>query len=547
MADHATLQPLSGLAGPRLPNGRREKPMWGNWGRLAATHPFRFARATPVEKAVVEDWIDWPDGTPKKTPWLARRGIGLGSVTWVAQDLGDPALRGVRDSTGGMLSESVGWPYIWDHVFGWNNATRLGSEDDDDFKKAKAVFDTSFLSQSKIADLGKSLFSGTTFEGKSAGLMGIAIAFFIVYWLVAGPGSFLYLSGKGRKEWSWFAFGAAAIVAAALTVLLVRLVLRGDPVVQHVSIVQLVPGEHTHIHSRIGLYIPRDGDQVIELNDTASDSVSTLTALAEHPQDISDNEFPAAQDYTIPVHDGDQPVEVKIPFRSTLKKIEARWIGDAPGGILGTPRLVETQNGFVAGALTNQSGFDLRNVYFAFNHPQNGNAADWVLYVPFWKNGQNLDLGDEFSAARNRLSGATPDGKKGNVKGTLDALMWPAFWYYEFGRNGGGDDSGSAMRSSFPIMSLIDRMPPPYEGKAGTEDSHAFDLLRRGGRDLNLSGAVASGELVVLGEAYNTPLPAPLKVDGQKMTGDGTSLYQAVLPLDRSEVKQATTQSSTGS
>ena len=305
-----------------------------------------------------------------------------------------------------MLNESVGWPYIWDHVFGWNNVTRIGSEEDDDVKKAKEMFDTT-MSQSKssssVIDLGKSLFSGTTFEGKGAGLMGIALAFFIVYWLVAGPGSFLYLAGKGRKEWSWFAFGAAAIVAAALTVLLVRLVLRGDPVVQHVSIVQLIPGDHTHIHSRIGLYIPRDGNQTIELDDTAADSVSTLTALAEHPQDISDNEFPAAQDYTVPVHDGDQPVEVKIPFRSTLKKIEARWIGNAPGGILGAPKLVGTPGAFIAGALTNQTGFDLRNVYFAFSGPQNGNVEDWVLYVPFWKNGQNLDLSDEFRRGQEPL------------------------------------------------------------------------------------------------------------------------------------------------
>ena len=248
---------------------------------------------------------------------------------------------------------------------------------------------------------------------------------------------------------------------------------------------------------------------------------------------------PAAQDYTIPVHDGEQPVAVKIPFRSTLKKIEARWTGESPGGILGTAKLLGTHNGYIGGTLTNQTGYDLRNVYFAFSHPQNGNnPADWVLYVPAWKNGQNLDLGDEFSAAKSRLSGAEPDGKKGNVKGPLDYL-WAVLWYQWVVREG-GDDSGGR-RSSFPIMSLIDRLPPPAEGKFGDAETKSFDVLRRGGRDLNLSGAVASGELVILGEALATPLPCPVKVDGQKMTGEGTSLYQAVLPLDRSDAEQAPT------
>ena len=228
MADHKTLDPLWNFTGPRLANGRRDKPLWNHWAEMGALHPFKFARATPVGNAVVQDWINWPDGTPNRTPWLVRRGIGLGSVTWVAQDLGDPALRGVRDPKGGMINESAGWPYIWDHVFGWDNATRIGSDDDEEMKKARTLYDNSSLRESTI-DLGKSLFSGTTFEGKGAGLMGIAIAFFIVYWIVAGPGSFLFLASKGRKEWSWFIFGAAAIVAAGITVILVRLVLRGDP------------------------------------------------------------------------------------------------------------------------------------------------------------------------------------------------------------------------------------------------------------------------------------------------------------------------------
>jgi len=79
---------------------------------------FTFARASDLRSnAVVEEWIDWnspdPDGTNKKgeetsttkaapippSPYLARAPYGLGCVTWVAQDLGNPNLTGEHATT----------------------------------------------------------------------------------------------------------------------------------------------------------------------------------------------------------------------------------------------------------------------------------------------------------------------------------------------------------------------------------------------------------------------------------------------------------------
>jgi hypothetical protein len=57
---------------------------------------------------------------------------------------------------------------------------------------------------------------------------------------------------------------------------------------------------------------------------------------------------------------------------------------------------------------------------------------------------------------------------------------------------------------------------------------------------LNASGAVAAGQLVILGTAKG-PLPIPLEVDDEKMTGDGTTFYQFILPMDRSGADAPTT------
>jgi hypothetical protein len=55
--------------------------------------------------------------------------------------------------------------------------------------------------------------------------------------------------------------------------------------------------------------------------------------------------------------------------------------------------------------------------------------------------------------------------------------------------------------------------------------------MRRGGRGINLSHTMAAGNLVVLAEVDNAPLPFPLEVQGDRMKGEGTVYYQASLPV----------------
>ena len=118
---------------------------------------------------------------------------------------------------------------------------------------------------------------------------------------------------------------------------------------------------------------------------TATDAISYITPLQIHPEYVVATDFPAAQQYAIPVHDDPQPVSVHIPFRSTLKKLQARWVGELKGGIGGSVRLIEfkitikkggpkkgdeTRKGVIAGNLVNNTGEDLKDIYIAFNYVQ---------------------------------------------------------------------------------------------------------------------------------------------------------------------------------
>src|SRR5205085_2424208 len=154
---------------------------------------------------------------------------------------------------------------IWDRVLDLRNdtklvTTKLVEREKNEYAGANAV------------DIGYSLINGMELQSKSAWLITLAVVFFIGYWLVAGPGVYAYLATRKQTSASWFMFAASALAATALTVLLVRLTLRGDPEMRHISLVRAAAGEPATVYSRFGLYIPRDGVQQIELKDMAPGS-----------------------------------------------------------------------------------------------------------------------------------------------------------------------------------------------------------------------------------------------------------------------------------
>src|SRR5207248_2331014 len=122
----------------------------------------------------------------------------------------------------------------------------------------------------------------------------------------------------------------------------------------HISVVRLAPGPAAAdgspqfsavIDSRIGLYIPRDGDQRVSVVNTTAGRVSTLSPLAIHPQFMAENKegFLDQAKYVVntDLFAGGQPVAVDVPYRSTLKKLQAEWTGTVPDGIFGSARLIQ--------------------------------------------------------------------------------------------------------------------------------------------------------------------------------------------------------------
>jgi hypothetical protein len=545
------LEPLRSMARPKEPDPIT--PTVDAWTRPVG--PFQFARATAKPNTVVEQWIDWKsDGSySDATPYLVRSAYGLGQVAWVAQDLGNPAI---------VSRATTGWPYVWDRIFGWNNDTYVlpanASKDDTDLKARVDLY-----APADARDLGTALIGGLNFQSTGAWLIFVAVAFFIIYWIIAGPGGYFFLLSKKRQGFNWFFFSLSALAATAVTGLVVKVVVRGPPQIKHLSLVRMAPNQPALVYSRFGLYIKRDGDQTIELNGSSHESVSYVSNFAEHPQYLDGAAlFPAPADYQVPVRDLDSTdaPAITVPYRSSMKKMQSRWVGDVQGKFTGSVKL--DLNGAsrvgLAGSITNQTGMDFTDVYLAFRAKDDNR----LIYLPKWSKSTTIDMTKDLGRPLLVGSGGGLEAEPGQGKIISDSLgsaavksgnsrdlHWIGLWYPKIhgsALSSGADVEDSNMPYVFPMLSMFDLLPPPWNkppevGSQRGESTDRYEIFRHGGRIFNLSQSIMAGQLVVLASASGT-LPMPLQVDGDTIGGDGTVLYQYLLPVDRGDVDKPTTQ-----
>ncbi len=511
--------------------------------------------------AIVDSWIDWTGKGDDLSPYIARRVFGCGGVTWVAQDLGDPSLTRIATTQ---------WPVVWNKVFGWADKPLVVNSEVPQWKRDL------WRDPRGAGDLGKSLIGGMDLGSTSLWLITVAVVFFIAYWLVAGPGSFIFLAARSKATSSWFVFTAAALVFTLLTVALVKLVLRGPPELKHMSLVRDTHGQPTNVYSRFGLYIKRDGEQTLQITDTAPGTVADLTAFAIHPKHLGEG-APNDIGPTYQVQTSDAASEdgatVRMPYRSTLKKLEAEWSGDhqaigMTGGIEGTPKLADVSK-FIEGKLTNGTGRKLKDVMIAFRwQPEMGKydsqQGDWVLYIPEWNAGTTLDLEKEYNTWTDdkgkvhkpvprlgfqvpEFNGAEARPQHGyKVRARLEESKgWGETWQDAITGGITGDEAVDFQHSLW-MLSFFDRLVPTEKDVA--QNKGRIELLRRSARRFDVSAALGAGAMVIVAQSdpdAPNPLPMPLNVEGDRVTGNGETLYQFVVPMDNTFATTPATQPST--
>jgi hypothetical protein len=111
---------------------------------------------------------------------------------------------------------------------------------------------------------------------------------------------------------------------------------------------------------------------------------------------------------------------------------------------------------------------------------------------------------------------------------------WMASWGEDFRSSIGSSDRYSNDDRAALLMTIFDRLWP---GKFAQNNERAerYELLRRAGRQFDASNAVSAGQLLIFAKAEDaTPLPFPMKVEGEQVKGEGVVYYQVIVPMDRS-------------
>lgn len=538
--DHRSLAPFQAILRNSTQTQLAQGPGWTN---PQATFRYVTSAAGPQTRVVAT----FLDSSEDEHPFIARMPYGFGCVTWVATDLSRSELAGPPNA------RAEGWVHIWSALLGTGDRPVFLPDDD-----RRADYSTR-----EYVDLGDALLQGVRLSGKSVALVTVAMIFFILYWLIAGPGLYFYLASKKKAGLSWFLFGAAAVAATLVTLGVVRLVLRGPPELKHVSLVRQGRMAPTVVHAEMGLYIPRDGEQRLVIDGGLATVPPTLTAYNLTPDDAEGGGMRTNPiSYTVHLDPPDlqelgdvegSAAVLDVPYRSTLKKLETDWVGPSMIGITGNPILIEG-TGLCSGRLANASGRNLKNVYIAFPYPSRSSGIrmeTWIVFIPAWQAGQTLPGIDQIirgaeGGERARLVGPrssqTQSPPNAKVYGEL-FLHWIYYWYPYYRSSlmtpgaARSDDWSEAIRRSPAMLSLFGLLPPMTNEVALAPD--ATQLLRRGARELDITSAILAGQMVIIAEAEDVPLPVPLTVEGDPVEGEGRIIYQFVVPLDMSTLEAA--------
>jgi hypothetical protein len=132
-----------------------------------------------------------------------RRLVGHGAVTVVGLDLANPALTESRALRADM---------IWHRLLGRRYVLERPEELRQQLQNLKV-----YAGIRQPAPMDDSIAVTISQSGKAATGLLLGIAVFGTYWLVAGVGTYVFLSQRGLKQHSWLAFVAAIVLFTAIS------------------------------------------------------------------------------------------------------------------------------------------------------------------------------------------------------------------------------------------------------------------------------------------------------------------------------------------
>jgi len=496
---------------------------------------------------------------------VAQRIWGHGRITLVGLDL--PAVHGRSLAVDGLPQADV----FWNRILG----RRADSPTLSNYNTWQAAQPPQLLGRSGarsfIAGDGSLVLEEIGQTGQATGGVLSVLLFFIAYWILAIPGSWLYLKRKHRLARAWPAFVAIALLAAPVAWAL-GLMFGGSTIqVRHLSVADFIlptadDGEgakvrRLRVNAWMSVALGGFGTTPVTLGDgTQRDS---LLLDWSPPPDGNASRFP---DTAQASRDVDRPGEVRAPSRATATEMQAWSLAPAPdawGRVAwveeGNPVETIVQRGGnpkvgLRGVIRHGLPGPLRDVQIVHVTPWLYPTRTWttgaspiidpsglpprparMAQVAIWSGGA-LDLGEV-------LYPKGPLPVSGTGEGALVEEMqrtYQAPLEGDVGATLGGTVTGAFgsknLTRRLEMLSLYEMLEPPaYRRNQAALSQGVVRVRRLLGRELDLSAWFTRPCVVVTGFLDATTLPAPLRVDGREPSSEGLVMVRLVLPLPAEE------------
>ena len=482
---------------------------------------------------------------------VAAHQYGFGRVTLIGLDVTD------RRMASNVAFVRYGLPRLWQTVFGWRSPGNLDVNRLLDGRKMVPL-------PRDTADLGVFIPGRIAMKSKAAVTVFAAVVLFGVYWLVAGPGLYSVLKSRRMLHHSWLIYAGIVAVFSALTWLAAMFMRPSLAEVEHFSIVDIDSSSRgpaqIRSHSFFSLFVPKHGTVDVAID--AGKDRSNLNAMSSPGLPDGDKgSFVDERRYTIntlePTRAGG------VPMRSTAKQFEAQFcdmLDMSPFARRWMPPegSVKLVSGWPTGELTHSLPGTLTNVRLIYCAGDGKMAELWNAADRSWKNGTPLKIARPLSklplvqSPQKLLNPSLRTKSKDNPtpngweKRALSAEGFLGAHMQEMGgrRSDSKEDDeakklldpgASTIVRTLEVMTFFNMLPPPDFMVADDADFmwSPVHFTRRIARTADLSHLTAGRRLIILGHLEdNSPLPLPLKVDGQEVDSHGWTMVRFVMAVE---------------
>jgi len=453
-------------------------------------------------------------------PFIVAGRRGFGRVTLIGLDLTSPPVT--------QMGLPFGRYRIWNDIFRWQGPVFSQSFIEQQ-RKQQQMDQLSFRNEAQADRFIPGLIAMR--ETAAPMLMG-AVLLFALYWLLAGPISFLVLKKRGLTHYSWLGF--VAVVGVFLIVswagaLVTRPATRA---ISHFSVVSARAGSDlVHTRSWFSLFVPEFGQTDLALAPDQPEAPNTLAAPGL-PWGPGSAGFTDQRRYSL---DAPAPNRAAIPFRATAKQLQLNYHGPLspndqplPDSWVMPQGELRIENHWPVGQLSHGLPRPLHDVLLVYC-PGDGEMP-WVWRHTAtdgaWAPNELLDVADRPSVARlvKKPAQYTAD-RNWRQEGFLGQLI---------ARKAGQQfmdltptrltATDSELIKAIEMLSFYQALPPP--NFRDTDGSANLNITRSLGRALDLTHLTHGRRLILIGYMKQAPMPAPLSVEGDAVPSQGWTVVR---------------------